>query len=157
MCQESLINYLDTAVNTGEISLSQDKPTQEKLFGEPEPEQLSLKSTGHKTVIPKKHIEDFIHKGEFAIENDTARENGIKGTTSYKYHLDESIRKNARLLDEKLETIKICDPAIGSGAFPVGMMHEIVKARNVLETYLKNRKKSLTNSNATASRNPFMV
>ncbi len=140
MCQESLINYLDTAVNTGEISLSQDKPTQEKLFGEPEPEQLSLKSTGHKTVIPKKHIEDFIHKGEFAIENDTARENGIKGTTSYKYHLDESIRKNARLLDEKLETIKICDPAIGSGAFPVGMMHEIVKARNVLETYLKTGK-----------------
>ncbi|MDO9528122.1 MAG: Eco57I restriction-modification methylase domain-containing protein [Syntrophales bacterium] len=54
--------------------------------------------------------------------------------------MDESIRKNARLLDEKLETIKICDPAIGSGAFPVGMMHEIVKARNVLETYLKTGK-----------------
>ena len=134
MCQESLINYLDTVVNTGKTSLSQDKPTQEKLFGEPEPEQLSLKGTGYKTVIPKKHIEDFIHKGEFAIEHDTAKE---EGTTSYKYQIDESIRKNARLLDEKLKAIKICDPAIGSGAFPVGMMHEIVKARNVLETYLK--------------------
>jgi hypothetical protein len=137
MCQESLINYLDTAVNTGEVSFSQDQPTQENLFGEPGPEQLSLKSTGHKTVIPKKHIEDFIHKGEFAIEHDTARE---EGTTSYKYKVDESIRKNAQLLDEKLKTIKICDPAIGSGAFPVGMMHEIVKTRNVLETYLKTRK-----------------
>ena len=137
MCQESLINYLDTAVNTGEISLSQDKPTQQKLLGEPEPEQLNLKGTGYKTVIPKKHIEDFIHKGEFAIEHDTAKE---EGTNSYKYKVDESIRKNARLLDEKLETIKICDPAIGSGAFPVGMMHEIVKARNVLETYLKTGK-----------------
>ena len=139
MCQESLINYLDTAVNTGEISLSQDKPAQEKLFGDSEPEQLNLKGTGYKTIIPKKHIEDFIYKGEFAIEHDTAKE---EGTKTYKYQVDESIRKNAKLLDEKLETIKICDPAIGSGAFPVGMMHEIVKARNVLETYLKTGKKA---------------
>jgi len=140
MCQESLINYLDTAVNTGGISLLQDKPTQGKLFGDPEPEQLRLKGTGYKTVIPKKHIEDFIRKGEFAVEHDTAKEEEIDGTKSYKYQVDESIRKNARLLDEKLETIKICDLAIGSGAYPVGMMHEIVKARNVLETYLKTGK-----------------
>ncbi|MCG2741320.1 MAG: Eco57I restriction-modification methylase domain-containing protein, partial [Syntrophaceae bacterium] len=31
---------------------------------------------------------------------------------------------------------KICDPAIGSGAFPVGMLHEIVRARETLTTYL---------------------
>lgn len=134
MCQESLINYIDTAVNTGEISLAQEKPTQGKLFGESKAEQLGLKTTGYKSVIPKKHIEDFIHKGEFAIEHDTAKE---EGTKSYKYQVPETIRKNAQLLDEKLKTIKICDPAIGSGAFPVGMMHEIVKARKVLETYLK--------------------
>ena len=134
MCQESLINYLDTAVNTGEILLIQEKPTQGKLFGESKPEQLPLKATGYKTVIPKKHIEDFIHKGEFAIEHDTAKEGGTK---SYKYQVPETIRKNAQLLDEKLKTIKICDPAIGSGAFPVGMMHEIVKGRNVLTTYLE--------------------
>jgi len=137
MCRESLINYLDTSVNAGKISLSPERPTQQKLFGNPEPEQLSLKGTGYKTVIPKKHIEDFIRKGEFAIEHDTAKE---EGTDSYKYQIDKSIRTNALLLDETLETIKICDPAIGSGAFPVGMMHEIVKARNVLETYLKTGK-----------------
>lgn len=134
MCQESLINYLDTAVNTGEVSLAQTKPVQEKLFGKSEPEQLSLKTTGYKTVIPRKDIEDLIRKGEFAIEHDIAKEGGTK---SYKYQVPESIRKNAKFLDEKLATIKICDPAIGSGAFPVGMMHEIVKARNVLEIYLK--------------------
>ena len=134
MCQESLINYLDTAVNTGEISLAQEKSTQGKLFGTPEPKQLGLKTTGYKTVIPRKDMENFICKGEFAIEHDTAKE---EGTTSYKYQVDESIRKNAQLLDEKLKTIKICDPAIGSGAFPVGMMHEIVKGRNVLTTYLE--------------------
>jgi adenine-specific DNA-methyltransferase len=138
MCQESLINYLDTAINTGEISLAQEKSTQGKLFGTPEPKQLGLKTTGYKTVIPRKDIENFICKGEFAIEHDTAKE---EGTTSYKYQVDESIRKNAQLLDEKLKTIKICDPAIGSGAFPVGMMHEIIKARNVLTTYLEDKTK----------------
>ncbi|MDZ4817753.1 MAG: hypothetical protein SGJ20_02135, partial [Planctomycetota bacterium] len=39
------------------------------------------------------------------------------------------------LIDEKLANIKVCDPAVGSGAFPVGMMSEIVKARGVLAVY----------------------
>jgi hypothetical protein len=30
----------------------------------------------------------------------------------------------------------VCDPAVGSGAFPVGMMSEIVRARETLTTYL---------------------
>ena len=46
--------------------------------------------------------------------------------------LPESIRKNAARLDALLATITLCDPAIGSGAFPVGMMQEIVRARMAL-------------------------
>jgi hypothetical protein len=30
--------------------------------------------------------------------------------------------------------LKCCDPAVGSGAFPVGLMHELVNLRRVLET-----------------------
>jgi hypothetical protein len=30
--------------------------------------------------------------------------------------------------------LKCCDPAMGSGAFPVGLMHELVNLRRVLET-----------------------
>jgi len=48
--------------------------------------------------------------------------------------LPESIRKNAARLDELLAIITVCDPAIGSGAFPVGMMQEIVRARMALAT-----------------------
>src|SRR5439155_16537483 len=36
--------------------------------------------------------------------------------------LDGSISRNAQQLDGLLESITVCDPAIGSGAFPVGMM-----------------------------------
>jgi len=46
--------------------------------------------------------------------------------------LPESIRNNAVRLDELLATITVCDPAIGSGAFPVGMMLEICRARMAL-------------------------
>jgi len=46
--------------------------------------------------------------------------------------LPETIRQNAARLDALLATITVCDPAIGSGAFPVGMMQEIVRARMAL-------------------------
>jgi hypothetical protein len=49
------------------------------------------------------------------------------------------IRENAALIDEKLASIRVCDPAVGSGAFPVGMMSEIVRARSVLTVYQTSR------------------
>jgi hypothetical protein len=51
--------------------------------------------------------------------------------------LPESISQNAAPLDDLLATITVCDPAIGSGAFPVGMMHEIVRARIALTPTLE--------------------
>jgi methylase of polypeptide subunit release factors len=138
MCQESLINYLDTAINTQEESLAPQKAVQKSLIGDEEPEQPALTTQKYEPIVPRKDIEEFIRHGEFAIDNDTAK---IKGTKSYSYKLPERIRKHAKLIDEKLAGIKICDPAIGSGAFPVGMMHEVVKARQVLTTYLGQSKK----------------
>jgi hypothetical protein len=38
-----------------------------------------------------------------------------------------------RLLD-LVKPLKCCDPAVGSGAFPVGLLHELVNLRRVLET-----------------------
>ncbi len=34
-----------------------------------------------------------------------------------------------------LDTVKICDPAIGSGAFPMGLLHEIFTAKQTLHTF----------------------
>jgi REP element-mobilizing transposase RayT len=59
---------------------------------------------------------------------------GTKGTHYPK--LLESIRQYAREIDDLLRDITVCDPAIGSGAFPVGMMTEIVRARMALNPYL---------------------
>jgi type I restriction-modification system DNA methylase subunit len=42
----------------------------------------------------------------------------------------EPIKDN---IDSRLKEVKICDPAIGSGAFPMGMLKEIFLCRSVLE------------------------
>lgn len=52
--------------------------------------------------------------------------------------MPDSIIKNAPEIDKLLSDIKICDPAVGSGAFPVGLMHEVIKLRNILAIYLQN-------------------
>jgi len=53
--------------------------------------------------------------------------------------LPASIAQNAQRLDDLLDTVTVCDPAIGSGAFPVGMMHEIVRARAALTAVLEKQ------------------
>ncbi|MGN2372053.1 Eco57I restriction-modification methylase domain-containing protein [Sphingobacterium spiritivorum] len=102
MCQESLIHYLDNA-----------------LEGK----------------VKKGDLETLIREGHFALENDERV--ATKGETrTYQYQLPESIRQNADLIDQKLSDIKICDPAIGSGAFPVGLLHELVNTMLVLKPHL---------------------
>jgi len=136
MCQESLINYLDTAINTGAVPLVKTLPPQGKCFGEPDPRQEALKTPGYSVMVPREDIETFIHSGDLVAENDTCVENNGKETERYSYKLPASIRQHAALIDDKLADVRVCDPAVGSGAFPVGLMTEIVRARNILTTYL---------------------
>lgn len=45
---------------------------------------------------------------------------------------------NAKKIATLLENVKICDPAIGSGAFPIGMLNEIVHLRTLLNQELND-------------------
>jgi hypothetical protein len=115
MCKQSLINYLYTQA-----------------------EEAGLADT-----IKKQDMEDLIEVGELITEHETTAlikrekiKNGIQKSTEYTALLADSIRENATTIDQWLEEITVCDPAVGSGAFPVGMMNEIVRARNVLSVFL---------------------
>jgi len=92
-------------------------------------------STECEGIVPKKDIEKLIHEGEAVFEIEAAIEEGNK---NHKRQLPKSVVQNAALIDKKLADIKVCDPAIGSGAFPVGMMNEIIKARMGLDAFLKS-------------------
>ena len=146
MCQQSLINYLDSELNKGPSSYEKVGDPQLAMFdNKGKKGQLDLiieHESGEK--IKKEDIETLIHMGEHVSENEETAlikkqsiKEGKQKTSDYKLRLPESIRKNAALIDEKLSDITVCDPAVGSGAFPVGMMGEIVRARNVLSTFIK--------------------
>lgn len=73
------------------------------------------------------------HLGEhYEIEN-FIREND-KGDENAK---ENFIRDNAKKIEELLDVVKVCDPAIGSGAFPMGMLNEIFKAKMALDWTLE--------------------
>ena len=124
MCQESLINYLYNKVNIKQVELSpEEKAEQQSLFKKKKIDQLKLTQDVLVEIIAKEDIEFFIKTGTSTYTNKTRK---------ISVELPESIINNARTLDKALSEIKVCDPAIGSGAFPVGMMNEIVRARAAL-------------------------
>ncbi len=144
MCQESLIHYLDNALNNYNNAYQEIGNDQTNMFGnEGNNGQHSIQSDINEILVPKEDIEKYIREGHLALENDVrVAERGE--TKTYQFQLPESVRNNADIIDEKLTEIRICDPAIGSGAFPVGLLHELVTAQLVLKphlsyTYLNNK------------------
>ena len=108
MCQESLINYLAT--------------------------ELVEK-------VSKEDIATLIQYGETSVEHDAVHIAKKSDNPNYKGRYDQSklpqgIEKHVCFIDEKLAQIRVCDPAVGSGAFVVSMMNEIVRVRNTLTLYM---------------------
>jgi hypothetical protein len=149
MCQQSLINYLITELNGKQESRTKEEKIQMKLLDKPDPVQQNLIIEKDSNIISKEDIEKLIRYGDTTIENDNHVATKGEETKTYSFKLPENIRKNAEIIDEALKNICVCDPAIGSGAFPVGMMNEITRARNVLTSYLSLREAEATKQSRT--------
>jgi len=114
MCQESLIAHLHRRVN---CRLTQ------AAHGLPAPQEC----------VSRADLSEWIHKSDQFAHYAAAIAAGTKGEHYPKP--PKSVVEQASILDEELRDIRVCDPAIGSGAFPVGMMIEIVRARLALTPY----------------------
>lgn len=108
MCQESLINYL-----------------------------------ARKTEIDEEDIRDFIVYGDFMRDEDTTKEkregNGGMFISESIFKIDNDgkvVVNRLKDIDDALATVKVADPAVGSGAFPLGMVNEIVRARQNITAYM---------------------
>ena len=116
MCQETLINHLVT-----------------------------------KTGISENAIRDFILYGEYLRDEDTAKTLKVtdaSGKIHYEFDKNKDLLISEEILsykkgvnrlkeiDDLLANVKVADLAVGSGAFPLGMLNEIVRARQVLTEYL---------------------
>lgn len=72
--------------------------------------------TGIKDETQKKAIDDFV--STYDVE-------ALGGNQS----------DLALLIDQRLQDVKICDPAIGSGAFPMGLLKELFLCRGAIENF----------------------
>ena len=109
MCRQSLLEYLATHLlhDSEQQTIEQEKLTREAL-------------------------ENFIAYAELTTEYEGQN---VKSYDDRKF--PPSLRVHAQAIDQKLCVIKVCDPAIGSGAFPVGILQEIVRLRSALMPLLK--------------------
>lgn len=108
MCQETLISYL-------------------------------VKETG----IAEPDIRDFILIGDFMKDEDTTKDkrqgNGDMFISEDIFKIDSSgdvVVNRLKDIDDALANIRVADPAVGSGAFPLGMLNEIVRARQNITAYM---------------------
>ncbi|MCG2689351.1 Eco57I restriction-modification methylase domain-containing protein [Candidatus Parcubacteria bacterium] len=139
MCQQSLINYLYSELNSSVVYQKVGDENLDMLGNTTKDGQLDLTVEHHQIAeISKEAIALLIQHGESLQEHEA--QVAEKETKTCLPIIPESIRRNAMRIDKKLAEIKICDPAVGSGAFPVGMMSEIVHAREVLKIWTKTEK-----------------
>jgi len=86
---------------------------------------------------PELHIAEN-ELGKIAIEKIIQQQELNTGETQF-------AEKQAYKIIDALEQVKICDPAIGSGAFPIGLLQEIFNAQIYLQE-LKGFKKGVTDA-----------
>ena len=91
--------------------------------------------------ISNEDLEYLFNLGEFTKEYDeqifekdyiTDKKELKKGI----FGMPSNIISHSKEIDELLRKVKIADPACGSGAFPLGILNEIVRARNILTFYI---------------------
>ncbi|MEA5485227.1 MULTISPECIES: Eco57I restriction-modification methylase domain-containing protein [Pseudanabaena] len=123
MCQESLIEYLTTWFENNGY-----KVVGFVTIGKPE--QPSLLS------------ENTVREGQLELEVPVEAESNTKQINRVLIEklLKKTLSDDERLLvggyadkfNVALDAVKICDPAIGSGAFPMGLLHEIFTTKQTL-------------------------
>ena len=116
MCQETLINYLVTKTGISETAIRNFI-----LYGEYLRDEDTMKTLKVTDANGKAHYEFDKNKDLLISEEILSYKKGVN---------------RLKELDNLLSNVKVADLAVGSGAFPLGMLNEIVKARQVLTEYM---------------------
>ena len=95
------------------------------------------------TGVSEGAIRDFILYGDFMKDEDTVKAksegNGGMYISDELFLIDgngQIVVDRLKDIDKALATIRVADPAVGSGAFPLGMLNEIVRARQNITAYM---------------------
>ena len=92
-----------------------------------------------KSGLPETDIRDFVLYGDLMKDEDTTKAsregNRDMLISSNIFDLQTGVNR-LKELDDLLANVRVADLAVGSGAFPLGMLNEIVKARETLSAYM---------------------
>ena len=148
MCQESLINYLASKTGIGDSDIRKFI-----LYGEYFRDEDTKKTLVIDNESGKVLKGDEIYRHKHHMEFDKARELEIPASIfSYKDNVNK-----LREIDDLLANVKIVDPAVGSGAFPLGMLNEIVKARDTITNYMVIDMNRFQRLSYRSSRSPYIL
>lgn len=111
MCQESLTEYLTTHLSKEYTVYKEIGNAQVELFG-------NETKTGQLKMVEQ--------LGDKALNRDD-----VAYIVKYK-DISHLTKAQLKKIDTLLDTVKICDPAIGSGAFPMGLLQEIHAIKEVI-------------------------
>lgn len=124
MCQESLIEYITTWFEKRGYQI-----TGYVGFNNPDQYQMFSVNEGRKGQMlleyPNKTSTKAISR--FLIEKLLKKNLEENDKHELLQYYDE--------FQEALNSVKICDPAIGSGAFPMGLLHEIYNAKQTIHLF----------------------
>lgn len=87
--------------------------------------------------VPYEDMKEFILYGEIIRDADSRSGVGY----GKEFTIKQSIFDNIVAIDNALENVKVADPAVGSGAFPLGMLNEITRARDNITEYIIRKDK----------------
>ncbi len=94
-----------------------------------------------KAIVQYMCRESLIQYLETNLPSSFEEVQSAEAVRSFIHHNDRGtpkgfVVKNARKIEQLLDNVKICDPAIGSGAFPMGMLNEVFRAKMTLDLTL---------------------
>lgn len=90
----------------------------------------------NKVNVDYDEIIKFVRYGDVIFQYDWEQ----SVNESKEFEIGKTIYDNLLEIDEALFNVKVADPAVGSGAFPLGMLNEIVKLRLNIQTYILIKK-----------------
>jgi len=123
MVEQSISEYLKTSLSADEVI---EPPLKQNLFGTIPNQQLQIPQV-------KKGVKSF------SLANSAAAIEEFVHTQT----LPASLEKYETEISNALATIKVLDPACGSGAFPIGVLQKIVALKQQLHPKTKNYKLKL--------------
>lgn len=88
--------------------------------------------------VPYEDMKEFILYGELIRDADGRTNVGYGKALTIKRTIFDNIGK----IENALKKMRVADPAVGSGAFTLGMLNEIVRARNNITEYLVRKDKT---------------